>query len=298
VNLKKWSLFVLIGLFLFAAVLPQTASADAVTGGGKTVVTLGADLTQQERQSLLQEMGADSNVETINVSIADIQQYLGKGSGSGAAGPDNKAYSSARITLTGSGSGIKVKANNVTQVTEQMYANALLTAGVKDADVYVTSPKPVTGTAALTGIMMAFEKASNHQISQEQRQVANDEMLQTSQLGQKIGDKDKAAAFMTQVKEEIAKQQPQTEQEVRDIVVNVAGDLNVNLNDQDINNITNVMYKFSQLNIDWDALGSQLNDLKGQLDKVLNSEEAQGFFDQLLAWLKELWNSITGMTSK
>ncbi|WP_245920998.1 DUF1002 domain-containing protein [Melghirimyces profundicolus] len=292
--MKKSSILALVFVFLFAAVLPQTVSADAVTG--KTVVTLGADLTPEQRQSILQEMKADSNVQTIDVGIDDIRQYLhgGTSTGNAPAGGDNKAYSSAKITLTDPGNGIKVQANNVTRVTEQMYANALLTAGVQDADVHVTSPKPVTGTAALTGIMMAFEKASNKQISQEQRQVANEEMKQTSELGQKIGDKDKAAEFMTQVKDEIAKQQPKSKEEVRDIIVNVAGDLNINLNDQDINNITNVMFQFSQLNIDWDSLGSQLEKLKGSLGDLANSEEAQGFLDKILAWLSDLIHSLTG----
>ncbi|SDB97612.1 Uncharacterized protein YpuA, DUF1002 family [Melghirimyces thermohalophilus] len=290
--MKKGTLLALIGLFMLAAVLPQPVSADAVTG--ETVVTLGADLTPAQEQSVRQEFGVDANVESIEVGIEDIQQYLhGKSSTtSGSAGGDNKAYSSAKITLTDSGNGINVQANNVTQVTEQMYANALLTAGVQDADVQVTSPKPVTGTAALTGIMMAFEKAADQQISQEQRQVANEEMKQTSQLGQKIGDKEKAAQFMTQVKDEIANKQPKSEEEVRDIIVNVAGDLNINLNDQDIQNITQVMFQFSQLNIDWDSLGNQLEKLKGSLGELAQSEEAQGFFDKILAWLSDLFSSL------
>ncbi|MFC4075660.1 DUF1002 domain-containing protein [Salinithrix halophila] len=295
--------FVLVALILSLAfgsfALPGGASAESQTG--KTVVTLGADLSQSQRQSLLQEMNVDSNVETIDVSIADIRNYLhgGQSGGTPAAG-DNKAYSSARITLQDSGNGIQVKANNVTRVTEQMYANALLTAGIQDAQVYVTSPEPVTGTAALTGIMMAFEKASNKQISQEQRQVANEEMKRTSELGQQIGDQNKAADFMNKVKEEIAKQQPKSEEEVRQIVVNVAGDLNINLNNQQIQNVTNVMHDFSKLDIDWGALSGQLDQLKGNLQKGLDwakSEEAQGFFDQLLNWLSDLFSSLKSIFS-
>ncbi|MDR6226708.1 DUF1002 domain-containing protein [Desmospora profundinema] len=285
-RLQGYGIFSLIvslafGLFAF----PLAASAET----SNTVVTLGADLSQEQRQAMLDEMKLDSSVDTIDVSIDDIRQYLGKGTSGGTpSGANNKAYSSASITLTEEGNGIRVQAKNVTRVTEQMYANALVTAGVKDADVYVTSPEPVTGTAALTGIMMAFEKASDQTISQEQREVANEEMMQTSELGEKLGDPDKAAEFMNQVKDEIAKQQPKSEEEVRNIIINVAGDLNINLNDQDIQNITNVMYKFSQLNIDWDALGNQLNKLKD----ALSSEEAQGFFEELWAWLAELFESL------
>ena len=38
-----------------------------------------------------------------------------------------------------------------------MYINALATAGVKDASVYVTAPFSVSGTPALTGIIKAYE---------------------------------------------------------------------------------------------------------------------------------------------
>ncbi|SFS73310.1 DUF1002 domain-containing protein [Marininema halotolerans] len=293
---KKWASIALVALLAFAAIAVPAGSASAETGSGKTVVTLGADLSQDQRQALLQEMGVDSNVQTINVGINDIRKYLNTGSSNGPAPSDNKAYSSARITIMDGGNGIQVKAKNVTRVTEQMYANALITAGIQDAQVYVTSPHPVTGTAALTGVMMAFEKATNKQISQDQRNVANEEMKQTSQLGQKVGG-DKAADFMNQVKEEIAKQQPKSQDEVRDIVVNVGRDLNINLNNQDINNITNVMFQFSQLdNIDWSALQGQLQGLKGDLQKnfqnIIDSPEAQGFFDKLMNWIKDFFSSL------
>lgn len=291
-NLKKWSLLALIGICLSAVMSPSAVSAEKT---GNTVVTLGADLSQQQRQSLLQEMNVDSSVETINVSIADIRQYLhGSNSGGTPAAGDNKAYSSARITLTDSGSGIKVRAHNVTRVSEQMYANALLTAGITDAQVYVTAPEPVTGTAALTGIMMAFEKASNKEISQEQREVANEEIMRTSELGQKIGDQEKAAQFMTEVKDQIADKKPKSEEEVRNIVINVAGDLNINLGNQEVQNITNVMYKFSKLDIDWGSFGDQLNKLKGNLEKAINTDEAQGFFEKLWKWITDLFDSIFG----
>lgn len=289
---KNFGIFSLIVTLVFGLVaFPMVASAETT---GNTVVTLGADLSPEQRQAILQEMNVDPNVETIDVSIEDIRQYLGRNTAGGnPSGANNNAYSSASITLTEEGSGIRVQAKNVTRVTEQMYANALVTAGVKDAQVYVTSPEPVTGTAALTGIMMAFEKATDQTISQEQREVANEEMLQTSELADKIGDPDKAAEFMNQVKDEIAKQQPQSAEEVRNIIINVAGDLNINLNDADIQQLTDLMYKFSQLDIDWAALGNQLNQLKD----MLNTEEAQGFFQDLLNWLSDLLDSLTSIFS-
>lgn len=294
-GLRIYGIFALIASLAFGMFAqPLTASAET----DSTVVTLGADLSPAQREAMLKEMNVDSNVETIDVSIDDIRKYLtGNTSGGTPAAGYNKAMSSAKVTMTEKGTGIKVKAQNVTRVTEPMYANALVTAGITDADVYVSSPEPVTGTAALTGIMMAFEEATDQEISQEQREVANEEIIQTSKLGEAIGDPEKAAQFMTQVKEEIAKEQPKNEEEVRNIIINVAGDLNINLNENNIEEVTNVMYKFSQLNIDWSAFSDQLNKLKDEWGSLISSEEAQGFFDEFLTWLSELWTSVKSIFS-
>ncbi len=98
--------------------------------------------------------------------------------------------------------------------------------------------------------------------------------------------------FLNEDVKKIAEKKPESKEEVRDIVVNVAGDLNINLNNQDITNITNVMYNFSQLDIDWKSFGDQLDKLKGQLENLVNSEEAQGWFDEFMAWLSDLFSSI------
>ena len=43
----------------------------------------------------------------------------------------------------------------------------LITAGVKDAEIQITAPFKVSGTAALTGLMKAYETTSNKQIPEE-----------------------------------------------------------------------------------------------------------------------------------
>ncbi|GGA41297.1 hypothetical protein GCM10007416_12860 [Kroppenstedtia guangzhouensis] len=280
-------------ILFFSWALPYPASADAVAG--ETVVTLGHDLTPQQKNQILQEMNVNSDVKTITVTNQEEHRYLGKYLNRATIG--NRALSSAKITLEKQGTGIKVQTHNITTITEKMYANALITAGVNDAEVYVTAPMQVSGTAGLTGILKAFETASDQNISEEQKQVANEEMVRTSELGKKLGDNDKAAQFMTRVKEEIADKKPDSPEQVRDIIVNVAGDLNIHLNNQEINNITNMMYKFSQLDIDWDHFSNQLEKLKGNLGQVVDSKEAQGFFDKLWAWLSNLIDSLKNIFS-
>jgi len=273
----------ILSVFLFTWFLPSVASADAVVG--ETVVTLGQDLTQQERHAILNEMNVSNDVKIIEVTNAEEHQYLGKYLSKATIG--SRALSSAKITLTDAGSGIKVQTHNITTITNTMYANALITAGVKDADVYVTAPKPVSGTAGLTGILKAFEAATGTKISEEQKQVANEEIVRTAELAKQIGS-EKATEFMLRLKEEVAKQQPQTPEEFRDIVINVAGDLNINLTNQQITQLTQFTQNLSNLNINWDNVTNQLKNFQDQFQQVLNSKEAEGFFAMLVEWFTQL----------
>ncbi len=94
--------------------------------------------------------------------------------------------SSSYVELLKEGSGIDVETHNISWVTEEMYQSALVTAGgVKDAKIIAAAPFPVSGTGALTGILKAFEQATGEKISDEQKKVANEEIIQMGELGEK-----------------------------------------------------------------------------------------------------------------
>lgn len=164
-NIKLWSILALVAMTAFSLIVPQPASADAIKG--ETVVTLGKDLTGTQRDQILKEMGVSENADTvtiIDVTNEEEHQYLGKYLGADVIG--RRAISSAKIVLTSSGEGISVKTNKITTITPSMYANAAITAGIKDADIYVTAPFEVSGTAGLTGIIKAFEAATGEKIDE------------------------------------------------------------------------------------------------------------------------------------
>ena len=61
---------------VFTLLLPPAAFADAVVG--ETVVTLGADLSSEQRQQLLDEMGVDAeSVQVLEVTNEEEHRYLG-----------------------------------------------------------------------------------------------------------------------------------------------------------------------------------------------------------------------------
>ena len=103
-------------------------------------------------------------------------------------------YSSAKITRQDAGKGLVISIvtpDNITQVTADMYANAMLTAGIEDAIVEVAAPKKVTGHSALVGIYKAYE-VTGETLDTERTDVANDELNLATKFSKEVGvDSDK-----------------------------------------------------------------------------------------------------------
>ena len=285
--MKKFFTLLLVTLIFFQ---PTRSFADLAEGD--MIVTLGENLTKDQKDKLLKEMDAPLDVQIVTVSNQEEHQYLGKYVAKSLIG--TKAISSSAITIAPKGSGITVKTNNINWVTDEMYVNALITAGVKDANIYITAPISVSGTAALTGIIKAYEISADKAIPEEVKQAANQEMVETAKLGDSIGEKN-AAALIAKVKEEIAKNKPQNDEELRKIIEQAAKDLNVSLTDEEMQRLIDLFNKLKNLDIDWNQVSDQLNKAKDRISKFLESEEGQGFLEkvkQFFIWLIDAIKSI------
>ena len=144
-----------LSVLLLMSIVPIVTLADASVGD--VIVTLGEDLSEKQKQNLLEEMEAPKDALTVTVSNEEEHKYLGDYISNALIG--TRALSSSSITIGEKDAGLSVETQNINWVTDEMYANALITAGVKDADIYVTAPTEVSGTAALTGLIKAYELA-------------------------------------------------------------------------------------------------------------------------------------------
>jgi uncharacterized protein YpuA (DUF1002 family) len=237
---------------------------------GETVVTLGANLTPAQKAKVLKEMSIKNNVQQITVTNKEEHKYLGNFLEKSTIG--TRSISSAKITIAPKGKGIAVRTKNITKITESMYANAAITAGIKDADIFVNAPFQVSGTAGLTGIIKAFEVATGQKLDENQKMVANEEMVRTSQIGQFIKDPDKAAKFMNRIKEAVSKKKPETTKDYTKIIHAVSSEYNIHLNDQTVEHLIRFTQNFSNLNVNWDSLQDQFTHLRGKIDEVLNDD--------------------------
>lgn len=288
--MKKIISVFLIALFAFG---PISVLGDAVVGD--IVVTLGENLTDEQKMQILQEMNVAEDVDVISVNIEEERKYLGNYISQQKIG--SKSISSARITLLENGAGINVTTNNIDWVSEGMYANALVTAGVTDADIYITAPFKVSGTGALTGIIKAYELTAEIEIPEEQKQVANEEMVKTAELGDRLGFEE-ASQLMARIKEEIAKNPVTNEQELRDLIQRVASELGITLTDEELKGLVSLFNRMKDLNIDWNQVQDQITLIRENLGEFLNREETQSFIGKVLDVIIELINVIKGWFTK
>ncbi|GAB7388177.1 DUF1002 domain-containing protein [Bacillaceae bacterium] len=278
--MRKWLMTLFILLFSASAAL-----ADAVPGD--TVITLGKDLTEAQKLQLLDKFNAP-DAQTIYVTNEEEHRYLDGLLNKNLIG--TRAISSAMIRIEEQGAGIRVETNNITWVSKEMYENALSTAGVTDAYVKVDAPFPVSGTAALTGIMKAFETVTGEKLDETRKKIANEEMVTTAQLAEKIGDKEKAAELLTRLKAELAKQSENlTDDQLRQLIQTVAAEMGLNLSDAEIDALISILKKIQALNIDWNSVLNQISSYKDEIETFLNNNpEAKSLLQEVLAFIKNL----------
>ncbi|MFK3987324.1 DUF1002 domain-containing protein [Exiguobacterium mexicanum] len=278
-----------IGSVVATSMIPKV-NAEAIVDD--TIVTLGESLSASQRDWVLERVEAPAGIEPIITTAADEDKYLGDAVPQAQRG--GGMYSSARIKLT-DGTGLDIKTENVTWVTEDMYANALVTAGVTDADIYITSPIRVTGTSALTGIMKAYDQTAAEtgiQLSEERKDLAQEELAVTSEIGKTVGQED-VAGLMNEIKAEIANKAPETNIEIRDIVIQVLNQNNVQLSDTQLTQLTALFENMQQANLDWGAISNGLQGAGQDVQAFLETEEVQGFFARLFEALSNFFKSLT-----
>ncbi|WP_056969172.1 DUF1002 domain-containing protein [Lacticaseibacillus thailandensis] len=174
----------------------QHVAAATDSAWDKPVVTLGSSLTSSQRQGVIDTLtdaaGTGDSYNTLTVDGATLVKYLNPSGDNFTT--SSGVWSSALVQKTSSG-GINVKivnyngANNITTITADQYRNAAVTAGVTNANIYITSPVSIDGSGALAGVYAAFA-ANGSTLSQSQVTAAQDEVNTLSSITQANKNKD------------------------------------------------------------------------------------------------------------
>ena len=222
---------------------------------GMKVVTLGADLSDAQKNTMLKYFKVDSSqVQIIYVTNQDEKNHLSAYVPAEQIG--SRTVSCAYVKPTQSG-GIKVRTANLNWVTCNMIASSLSTSGVKNCEVVAACPFEVSGTGALTGIQMAYETASGEKLDETKKQIATEEMVVTGNLASEVGQ-DEATNVINQAKMQIIGDNVQNADDIYNIVYNIVNNNNISLTDDQINTIVNLLQQIADQNYDYSDMEETL----------------------------------------
>lgn len=297
-------------VLLLAAVMVMgmSVSAFAADGGNATQVTIadgdtpyisfGADLRADEKAKVLELFGlTEADLEKCNVNTvtnAEEHQYLDAYITNDHIG--SRALSSVAVMKAKKGSGITVTTKNINYCTTSMYENALATAGVKDANVVVVGPFDMSGTAALIGAVKAYSGMTGEAVDTDVIDGAINEMVVTGEIGDETGKTDEIAGMVAYLKDQVGGKNL-SDSELADAIDQASEKFNVSLTQDQIDQLKELLKKLQGLDLNWNNIRDQAENLYGKLkdmglkvDTSALTQQAQGFFTKLIAFIKSLFN--------
>ncbi len=247
-----------------------------------TIVALGEDLSPEQRATVLNLMGlteADlASCTVITITNEQEHQYLDAYVDPAVIG--TRALSSVMVTPAESGHGVMVSTKNINYCTTGMYRNALLTAGVQDADILVVGPTELSGTAALIGAIKAYEEMSGENISDATLDTAMNELVATGEIATKSASSEQVEELIAYIKGKLAAGELDNEEEIRAAIAEGETKFGVDLTDAEVQQIVDFMMKIKELGLDPNMLLDQAADLYEQYgDELLQKAQDPGFWE-------------------
>lgn len=302
----KWTSYKLLAVLIvvFGLLAGSAGSVLANTGNnsdsiderfGAPIVVYGESLTEEQRSQVQELLQVNpDNIKEYTVTAQDLVEYIG-------GDPSSRMFSSAKITRESEGNGLVVEVvnpENITEVTNEMYANALLTAGIENAVIEVASPMKVSGHSALTGIYKAYN-VDGESLDKDRMEVANEELNVATDLADNENvDEAQVSELLTEIKQMIAEQNPATREEVEQIVQDKLNQMNIELSEEDRQRLIDLFDQIRSLNINFDNVQTQLNDIADNVRNVLDQvAENEGFWQAVSNFFDRLINGLRGLLS-
>ena len=296
-HLKKIISLVIIASILLGLSIPVYAATGATDTDsineklGPPIVVYGGTLSEDQRNEVRKtlEVNDPDAVVEYDVTGQDVVNYI-----NGDA--NARLFSSAKIVRQEEGNGLTINIvtpENITEVSSDMYANALLTAGVSDATVDVVSPVKVSGHSALTGIYKAYD-AEGIVLDKERMEIANEELGVATSLADSEGmSQEKVSQLLTEIKQMIADQNPATREDVEQIVSEQLQNLEITLNEADRQMLIDLFDKMRNIDIDFGAVKTQLEDIASSIsDKANELGLDASFWEKVANFFSEMFQAL------
>jgi len=266
-----------LSIFLAACILSSVTGAFAAdTADSRTVI--GADLTDENIADVYSVFGIDrGSVDELTVTNEEEREYL-----EGYVDDDligTRSISCVYIEMLPEGSGLDVTTSNISWCEPAMYVSALATAGITDAKVIVAAPYEVSGTAALTGVYLAYEDITGETISEDAKLVSTQELTLTADLAEEIGSYD-SVEIVNELKLILAETKEMTDEELRAKISEVAEEYNVSLTDTQTDQLISLCRSLEKLNAD--ELKAKVESVQETIKKMTEAKtKIQNFTEAL-----------------
>ena len=273
-----------ISILLVACLLVGAVPALAVDAGEARAV-IGANLTEEQIADVYANFGIKrGDVTELRVTNADERKYLEGYVDESVIGTNS--ISCVYIEVLNEGEGLDVTTSNINWCTSQMYVSALATAGITDTKIIVAAPFEVSGTAALTGVYMAYEDITGEELDETAKLVSTQELTLTAELAEKIGSYD-SVEIVNELKLLLGETKNMTDKELRSEIESIASDLGVSLTDTQINQLISLCRSLEKLNPE--QLKEKVESVQNTIAKLGQAKETvSNFFEGV----KNVWNSI------
>ena len=270
------------------------AYADTIEGSqvaslccSRTVI--GADLDEEDIAFVYKQFGIDrGDVKELSVTNAEEREYLKGLVDESLIG--SRSISCIYIEALSEGKGLDVTVKNITWCTPDMYMNAMVTAGITDANVKIAAPFEVSGTAALTGIYKAYEDITGKKLDEDAKLVGTKELTITAELAEEIGSAD-SAAIVNELKLILDQTKDMSDEELRAEIIKIAEQYDVNLKDSQIDQLISLCRSMEKLDVQ--ALKDKVEQVQKYLQDIVKTHgEVKQFLSTVAVTVTEFVNKI------
>ena len=286
-------------LLLLALLLSIPVRADAEEIQSRAVI--GADLNGEQIEAVYTMFGVKRG-SVIELTMTNAEERASLAGYVDESLIGTRSISCVYVELLPEGSGMSVTTSNITWCTGDMYVSALATAGITDARILVAAPFAVSGTAALSGVYKAYEDMTGTSLDDMAKLVSTQELTVTGDLAQQIGSMD-STSIVSELKLMLNETRNMSDEEIRSIIIDIAGRYNVSLTDTQINQLISLCRSLEGLNPD--QLKQRVEEVQGTLQKMSEAktkvvdfaqnvrqfmESASSFIDKLSELLSRFTN--------
>lgn len=284
----------IISMALVACTLISMTSAFAIEKGEARAV-IGANITTEQKTAVYKTFGIGvGSVTELTVTNDEERQYLNGLVDESVIG--TKSISCVYIEVLGEGDGLDVSVSNINWCTKEMYLNALVTAGISDAKLIVTSPVAgISGTAALTGVYKAYEDITGKPLDEVAKLAGTQELVVTADLADQIGSYD-AVTIVNELKKVLGETVNMTDDEVKAEIKRIAAENNIAISDGQVGQLVTLCRSLEKL--DPEELKARVESFQDTVKKLAGAqaklaeigESMQKFFESVGKFLSNLFS--------